>query len=835
MASPSSHVASRASDPFPCADHELLVGDVTTMVTIPPRCFAVIANPVGRTEDGGVERDATGQLKLRHGDQEIRFTQDPFPLYPGERLVGSVSPLQIVPPATALRLTALRDTEITKPDGTVEVKRAGDEWLFEGPATYLPVIEVKVEETVVAVIIKPNSALRLRARKSFTDRKGVARKAGEEWLVREDGSYLPDVDEEIVDTVQAYVLTDRKALQLMATRSFTDQFNNKRKAGEQWLVTMADSETHIPDVYEKVVREVTITTLTNRQYCIVLDPVGADGKQRFGHRELRVGDQSFFLQPGERLDSGIQDVYVLGQDEGLLLQAREQHDDEVDGTAHKRRPGDKWMIYGPRDYVPPCQVDILEKRVSIPLDEGEGIYVRNQKTGAVRAIMGESYMLLPEEELWEKELPPAVEELLARNLDPLADRQSYLDGKSGAATSARDRSRVVTLRAPHNSAVQVYDYRAKTSRVVFGPDMIALGPDEQFTLLSLSGDKPKRPNVIKSIALLMGPDFMTDVITVETSDHARLQLQLSYNWFFDVEKGDEAGATAMFQVPDFVGDACKAIASRVRSSVAAVPFDAFHKSSAKIIRSAVFGIDEETGKIRNRFEFTANRLVITNIDIQSVEPVDQKTRDSLQKSVQLAIEITTKSQEAAARHEAERVEQEARGRLERQKINDEAEAEKSRKELLQLQSQSAAVESTGQANAEARARAEALMIEGEANVKQARLKAEALAIEGDAELAQVTRRQEADLEYQSKVSELEITKSRESAAIESQKFKNIVDAIGADTIKSIAQAGPEMQAKLLQGLGLNGFLITDGSSPINLFQTANGMINPMSQNPAGQQ
>ena len=66
---------------------------------------------------------------------------------------------------------------------------------------------------------------------------------------------------------------------------------------------------------------------------------------------------------------------------------------------------------------------------------------------------------------------------------------------------------------------------------------------------------------------------------------------------------------------------------------------------------------------------------MTSIDIQSVEPVDQRTRDALQKSVQLAIEITTNSQEAAARHEAERLEQEARGRLERQKINDEAEAE----------------------------------------------------------------------------------------------------------------------------------------------------------------
>jgi major vault protein len=53
-------------------------------------------------------------------------------------------------------------------------------------------------------------------------------------------------------------------------------------------------------------------------------------------------------------------------------------------------------------------------------------------------------------------------------------------------------------------------------------------------------------------------------------------------------------------------------------------------------------------------------LVITNIDIQSVEPVDQRTRDSLQKSVQLAIEITTNSQEAATKHEAERLEQAAK-------------------------------------------------------------------------------------------------------------------------------------------------------------------------------
>ncbi len=72
------------------------------------------------------------------------------------------------------------------------------------------------------------------------------------------------------------------------------------------------------------------------------------------------------------------------------------------------------------------------------------------------------------------------------------------------------------------------------------------------------------------------------------------------------------------------------------------------QNSAKIIRASVFGLDER-GKVKGRFVFPANNLVITSIDIQSVEPVDQRTRDALQKSVQLAIEITTNSQEATAR------------------------------------------------------------------------------------------------------------------------------------------------------------------------------------------
>ena len=71
----------------------------------------------------------------------------------------------------------------------------------------------------------------------------------------------------------------------------------------------------------------------------------------------------------------------------------------------------------------------------------------------------------------------------------------------------------------------------------------------------------------------------------------------------------------------------------------------------------------------------------------------------------------TSSIEAAAKHEAERNEQIARGHLERQKLQNESDAEKERCKLLELQSVTAAVESTGQAKAEAQAQAERMLIE----------------------------------------------------------------------------------------------------------------------------
>ncbi|XP_035690266.1 major vault protein-like isoform X1 [Branchiostoma floridae] len=875
-------------------DNEKVVLPPEKMITVPPRHYCVVENPVVRGEDGAPVYDTSGQVKLVHADLEIRLAQDPFPLFPGETLKQNVTALKVVSADTALRLRAVLDLE----DQTGQKRVAGDEWLFEGPGTYIPRKEVVVDETVRATVILPNQAIKLRARKETEDRDGNHRVTGEEWVVKKVGAYLPGAYEEVVDVVNAYVLTEKKALHMRALRTFKDFKNQTRKSGEEWLITMQDTETHIPDVYEEVVGVINITTLSNREYAVIVDPVGEDGKPQLGQRKLVKGEKSFFLQPGETLEDGIQPMYILEEDEGLILKANEafkdmdaNDDEEAEEVSSEpgakktlqkdgveRKPGDRWMIRGPKEYVPPVEVTVVMKRKAIPLDENEGIYIRNIKTGKVRAVCGQTYMLDQDEESWAKQLPPAVESLLTQNLvldsgrpafgsmmnicpdlgeiqqevqvqkqqrsqprfrpaevgmavqaysnvgiDPLADRSDR--GPRPRPDQPRDKTKVVTFRVPHNAAVQIYDYKEKKARVIFGPELVLLGPDEQFTQLSLSGGKPKRPNVIKSLCLLLGPDFCTDIITIETADHARLQLQMSYNWHFDV-KDKTADGKKIFSVPDFVGDACKAVASRVRGAVAGVQFDDFHKNSARIIRASVFGLDENN-KVRDVFKFPQNNLVITSVDIQSVEPVDQRTRDSLQKSVTLAIEITTNSQEAAARHEAERVEQEAKGRLERQKIHDEAEAENSRRDLLELQAKSAAVESTGQAKAEAQSRAEAARIEGEAAVEQAKLKAQASKIEAESELERLTTAREAELKYLREQNDMEVAKLREMADIETQKFKNQVDAIGAQTIQSIALAGPELQVKLLKGLGLTSTLITDGSSPINLFNTAGGLIGAM--------
>ena len=53
-----------------------------------------------------------------------------------------------------------------------------------------------------------------------------------------------------------------------------------------------------PSPLQEVVNEVQLTVLSQHQYCVVLNPLGDDGRPRLGCRELRQGPRTFFLHPG---------------------------------------------------------------------------------------------------------------------------------------------------------------------------------------------------------------------------------------------------------------------------------------------------------------------------------------------------------------------------------------------------------------------------------------------------------------------------------------------------------------------------------------------------------
>ena len=91
----------------------------------------MVENPAVRDKAGKVVFDTNGQIKLLHSDLDIRFAQDPFPLYPGEVLKQAITPLKVIEPNCALRLRAVLDFV----DDQGHQLRAGDEFLFQGPGS----------------------------------------------------------------------------------------------------------------------------------------------------------------------------------------------------------------------------------------------------------------------------------------------------------------------------------------------------------------------------------------------------------------------------------------------------------------------------------------------------------------------------------------------------------------------------------------------------------------------------------------------------------------------------------------------------------------------------
>ena len=72
-----------------------------------------------------------------------------------------------------------------------------------------------------------------------------------------------------------------------------------------------------------------------------------------------------------------------------------------------------------------------------------------------------------------------------------------------------------------------------------------LKPYEEISVIPLSGGYPVVENKIRALSLELGPSQIRDQIIVETVDHAKLILDLSYNWEFRLH-GDHYNENMIF-------------------------------------------------------------------------------------------------------------------------------------------------------------------------------------------------------------------------------------------------------------------------------------------------
>ncbi|KAH9594917.1 hypothetical protein MS3_00000629 [Schistosoma haematobium] len=94
----------------------------------------------------------------------------------------------------------------------------------------------------------------------------------------------------------------------------------------------------------------------------------------------------------------------------------------------------------------------------------------------------------------------------------------------------------------------------------------------------------------------------------------------------------------------------------------------------------------------------------------------------------------------------------------------------------------------------------------------------------NAELKRLKLARAAEIAYIKEKNELALKCKEDETEIEKSRFISMVNALGADTLRAMATAESDHNLSMLNALGLQSTLITDGTTPVNLLTTAHGLI-----------
>jgi len=324
----------------------------------------------------------------------------------------------------------------------------------------------------------------------------------------------------------------------------------------------------------------------------------------------------------------------------------------------------------------------------------------------VRAVIGENVTLSADEEYWRKELSPEVADLVKRR----HDKEDYY---------------VVTYPVGESEAVCIYDFKYDTQRVVFGPELVMLQPNEEFKVMDLSGAIPKVGFKEKSISLLLGQNNFDDEIIVETQDHAALKLVLSYSGQFIIDESVKANPEKLFSVTYYVSICCKSVASRIRGTVSQKTYNEFHLKNTEIVKGAIFG------KGKSELLFEDNNFVITQCDVKKIEPADPAIRKKLEMNTSISLDMKQKAQKLKFNLDAKLTEEQSKGELNVKTLQDNTAAEEKKVKFNEELIKSEIIKQSGIEMAKANAKAKGDKIKAQSEKDQCDSNAKSLKIQTD--------------------------------------------------------------------------------------------------------
>lgn len=198
-------------------------------------------------------------------------------------------------------------------------------------------------------------------------------------------------------------------------------------------------------------------------------------------------------------------------------------------------------------------------------------------------------------------------------------------------------------------SVMVVD-TAGNRRVEHGPKRVLLEFNETLETLALSTGKPKTTQRLQKTAYLqINHNKVTDIFTVDTSDHVTIAIKVALRVDFEPTK---TNPTDWFSVSNYVKLLTDHVRSVVKGKVRKASIEDFWGSSEDFIRDAILGAKPEDGGSRTGMIFDENGMRIYDVEVLDVQIGDVAIQDLLTSVQHEAVESNIQLARDARRLEA---------------------------------------------------------------------------------------------------------------------------------------------------------------------------------------